>query len=169
MESDEESQGLTPRARVLSGAISDRIKAQNDADRQARNARRWTAERDPAEYEAQKDRQRREYQARVGAVRSYEKITATSTEEHAEQAKARDADRQRGKYAAMSPDQRRAKSDGIADKAWLTRHRKNGMAEGELMAALAVRVQERDVKRAEEARAEAEEQALRDDPRNIFG
>ncbi|WP_283178183.1 hypothetical protein [Gemmobacter sp. 24YEA27] len=105
----------------------------------------------------------------MGAVRSYEKIAATSAEEHAEQAKARDADRQRGKYAAMSPDQRRAKSDGIADKAWLTRHRNNGMAEGELMAALAVRVQERDVKRAEKARAQAEEQALRDDPRNIFG
>lgn len=170
MESDEKSQGLTPQARALAEAISDRIKAQNDTDRQARNARRWKAERDPAEYEAQKERQRRQYQPRGGeAVRPYAKIIAGTAKEHDKLAKARDADRQRGKYASLSPADRQAKSDKIADEAWLARRRKKGMPEDALIAALAVHIQNRTAKRIAQSQAEAEELALRDDPRNILG
>lgn len=169
MESDEESQGLTAQARALAKAISDRIKAQNEADRSARNARRWKAERDPAEYEAQKERQRRQYQPRGEAVRPYAKIIAGTAEEHDDLAKARDADRQRGKYASLSPADRQAKSDRIADEAWLARRRNNGMSEEALAAAFAVRVQDRAAKRVAQSQAEADELALRNDPRNIFG
>lgn len=170
MESDEESQGLTPRARALADGISDRIKAQNEADRQARNARRWKAERDPAEYEAQKERQRRQYQPRGGdTARPYAKIIAGTAEERNDLAKARDAVRQRGKYASMSQDERQAKSDRIADEAWQARRREKGMSEDALIAALAVRIQDRAAKRIAQLQAEAEELALRDDPRNILG
>lgn len=138
--------------------------------RQARNARRWKSERSQAEYEAQKERQRRQYKPRSGgAVRSYEKIEAATKEEHDQLAKARDAERQRGKYASMSLADRQAESDRKADRAWLARRRAKGMAEDVLMAAFAAHVEDRQAKRTAQAQDQAEEAAMRDDPRNIFG
>jgi hypothetical protein len=161
MESGEESQ-VRARRRELAQAASARIKSENEADRAARNARRWKAERNPAEYEAQKERQRREYQPLGGGpVRPYVKITASTKTERAELAKARDAERHRGKYAVMPPEERQSVSDRKADRLWLERRRAKGVAEDILVAALAVRVQQREALRAAKAVDDADEAAMK--------
>lgn len=151
--------------RALMQATSDRIKAENEQMREARNARRWKAERDPLEYEAQKERQRREYQPRGGGpVRSYEKLTGATKAEREDEAKARHAEREAKRYAALTPDEKQAKSDRIADDAWIARRRDKGIPEEIIQAGLIVRLQEREVKRAMKAQEEAEEAAWRNLP-----
>lgn len=164
MENDQKAQARAAR-RALYEATSARIKAQNEADREARNARRWKTERDPLEYEAQKERQRQQYiPANGAAVRSYKKIEAATEAEHSEQAKARDAERQKKKYAGMTAAQKQAKSDEIADRAWMDRRREKCIPEAVIQAGLVVRMQEREAKRAAKAQVADDEAAMRADP-----
>lgn len=159
MESEEKAQEKSPR-RALFEATSARIKAQNEADREARNAQRWKAERDPLEYEAQKERQRQQYIPKNGsAVRSYRKIVATNEADREEQAKVRDAERQKQRYAGMTDAEKKAKSDEVADRAWMERRRDKGIPEEVIRAGLITRMQERDAKRAAKAEADAAEAA----------
>lgn len=164
MESEEKTQARIARVAMRNTIIS-KIAADNARDREARNARRWKAERDPLEYEAQKQRQRREYQPRDGdAVRSYEKITAATEADHESEVKARHAKREAKRYAGMTAEQKQAKSDEAADRAWQDRRREKDIPEELIQAGLIIRIQERAAKRNVKAQAEAEQAAMRDDP-----
>lgn len=163
MESAEESQVPAWRSPQVQ-AVLDGIKAANERACEARNAARWKAERDPVAYEAQKARQRDQYQPRDGvAVRSYEKITAPTKADREAEAAARHAQREAKRYAGMTPAEKQAKSDQIADKAWLARKRERGIPEDIIQASFIARLQEREAARAAKARvdqAEAEMRAL---------
>jgi hypothetical protein len=151
--------------RAIIQRFLDDTKARNEAERATRNARRWKEERDPVEYEQQKKKQRGEYAHKIGGpVRSYEKIPATSKAEHKELAKKRDAERQKGRYANLTPAERQAKSDAAAEKAWIERRRNKGVPEDAIQAALIIYLQERYAKRAAKAQASEEEAAMRESP-----
>ncbi|MFA7433929.1 MAG: hypothetical protein WCZ72_09465 [Gemmobacter sp.] len=160
-EIDEEMQAR----RAVREAIQRKIAADNEREREARNARRWKVERDPAEYERQKERQRQQYIPKHGGpVRPYEKIVATTKAEREEQAKARHAEREKNRYASMTPAERQAKSDRVADEAWAARRRDKGVPEDIIQAGLAIRIQEREAKRAVQAQVETAEEAMRNLP-----
>ncbi|MBW7056984.1 hypothetical protein KY389_09795 [Paracoccus bogoriensis] len=164
MESQDETQtrGLSETRKKLIRDYLQKIEADNARQRDERNARRWKAERDPEEYERQKAKQRHQYaDAQGGSVRSYSKIEATTRTEHAEKAKARDAARQKARYHAMTPAERQAKSDQIADKRFVERRREKGIPEDLIQAALAVRIREREAERAAKAQQETDEAAMR--------
>lgn len=151
--------------RALMQATSDRIKAENEQKREARNARRWKAERNPLDYEAQKERQRSQYQPKNGiSARSYKKLTGATKAEREDEAKARHAEREAERYAGMSPDEKQAKSDETADRAWMKRRRDKGIPEEVIQAEFIVHMQEREAKRAMKAQEEAEEAAWRNLP-----
>ena len=160
MEPEEEKKprGLSEARRKLIREVRAKIEADNARLRPERNARRWKSERDPEEYERQKERQRQEYaEARGGSVRPYSRIEASTRTEHKEKALARDADRQKRRYGDMSPAERQAKSDRVADAAWIARREKQGMSEEEIRTALAARIVERDAKRAASAQRDPDE------------
>lgn len=164
MESEEKPQGKSARRAMIEATIA-KIKADNERERAARNARRWKAERDPVEYAAQKDRQRRQYQDRKdGPVRPYAKIIASTKDEHHDQAQARDAERKAKGRAAMSPAERQADTDRKADRQWVDRRREKGISEEVIQAGLIARIQERDARRAVEAQAEADDAAMKEGP-----
>lgn len=164
MESEEKTQARIARV-AMRNAIISKIAADNARDREARNARRWKVERDPLEYEAQKERQRREYQPRDGvAVRSYEKITAATEADHENEAKARQAKREAKRYAGMTPAQKQAKSDATAEKNWQDRRREKGVPEELIQAGLIIYIQEREAKRAAKALIDAAEAEMRANP-----
>lgn len=164
MESEEESQDRAKR-RAVRNAIIAKVEADNAEARAKRNARRWKTERDPLDYEAQKDRQRRQYEAEKGEpVRSYEKIIAGSKEEHGEIAKARDAQRKARNRAALSQEERQANTDKKADHRWVERRRAKGIPEDVIQAGLIARLQEREATRAAWAQAEADEGDLIENP-----
>ena len=165
MESDKESQAPAWRSSQVQTALAC-IKAANERDRAARNARRWNAERDPLDYAAQKERQRSQYQPRDGvAVRSYVKIAAATEADHASEAKARQAKREAKRYAGMTPAQKQAKSDATAEKNWQDRRREKGVPEELIQAGLIIYIQEREAKRAAKALADAAEAEMRADPK----
>lgn len=141
-----------------------KLDVENAGLRAERSARRYKAERDPAEYEAQKERQRRQYQAQKGGpVRSYEKIVAGTREERAILAKDRDTARKGRSRAAMSPQERQADTDRKADRQWESRRRAKGVPEAEIQAELIIHVQDRAAERADikkEAEAEDRMKAL---------
>lgn len=167
MESEEESQVSFDRRAVIEATIA-KIKADNERERAARNARRYKAERDPVEYEAQKVRQRSEYQAgKDRPVRSYEKIIASTAEELQQITRARNAAQKAKGRAAMTPSERQADNDTKVERRWVERRRAKGIPEEVIQAAFIVYIQERDARRAMEAQAEAEDAAMKADP--MFG
>lgn len=170
MEPEEEKpRGMPEHLRSLVRKTKAKIEADNARLREERNARRWKSERDPEEYERQKERQRKEYaEAQDGSVRPYAKIEATTVSDHKEKARKRDADRQRKRYDNMSPPERRAKSDSIADKRWMDRCRKKGMSEDEIQAALTARIIERDAKRASSAQLDEDEEMKKNPVYGMF-
>lgn len=128
------------------------IKAENERLRKERNSRRWRAERTPAEYQAQKERQRKEYAAGVLAeegreVRAYEKIGGRTKVEHRENARARHAEQEKQRYNGLSEEERQRINDVKADKQFVDRLRKKGMPEADIAERLAHRIAEREAKR----------------------
>lgn len=149
-------------------AFSAKIKADNEKERDARNSRRWKAERDPAEYAAQKDRQREQYAlGKSGTVRSYEKIKAATVTERDEIRKGRDASRKKDRYANQSPEERQAESDKKAERQFVKRRREKNMAEDLIQAELVAYIHAREAKRAKAKAELAEEDMMRENP--IFG
>ena len=161
MESEEESQPRNVRRTLIKAFIA-KVEADNAEARATRNARRWKTERDPIDYEAQKDRQRRQYQTEKGEpVRSYDKIIAGTKEERGEVAKARDAERKGRTRAAMSPEERQADSDRKADRQWVERRRAKGVPEEVIQAELIIRLQDRATDRLEKAQAADDEARMK--------
>jgi hypothetical protein len=156
---DDETSSRTSTWRSAAQSIVDRIKADNERVRSERNARRWKAERDPVEYERQKERQRQNYADGFGRscdlaeqpVRSYQKIPAVTKEEHLEQAKSRDAARQKARYDSLTPAERQAESDAKADRRFVKLRLSKGIPEDEIKAQLVARIAEREVARAAKA------------------
>ncbi|NYS26399.1 hypothetical protein HUK65_15540 [Rhodobacteraceae bacterium 2376] len=148
-EEPKKSHGLSETMRNLIREYLAKLEADNERKCAERNALRWKSQRDPEDYERQKERQRQEYaEAQGGSVRPYSKIEASSVSEHKEKALARDADRQKRRYEDMSPADRQAKSDRAADEAWIARRQKRGMSDEEINSALAARIVERNARRA---------------------
>lgn len=115
--------------------------------------------------EAQKDRQRRQYRdAKDGPVRSYEKIIASTEEEHRQITKARNAAQKAKGRAAMTPSERQADNDEKVERRWVERRRAKGIPEEVIQAAFIVYIQERDARRAMEAQAKADDAAMKDGP-----
>lgn len=153
LETEKEARARAAR-RALRNAINAKIKADNAKAREERNARRNKAERDPLEYAAQKKRQRENYAAEQGgSVRPYEKIVAQTKVDHEEQIKVRHAKREAKRYADMTPEQRQAKSDAIADEAWQERRRAKGIPEELIQAQLIAHRDKRAIKRAAKSHA----------------
>ena len=150
---EQKPRGMPEYLRKVVRDIKAKIEADNALLRDERNARRWKSERDPEEYALQKELQRQEYaEAKGGSVRPYTKIEATTVAEHQEKARKRDAERQKERYNNMSPAERQAKSDSIANKRFMNRCREKGMSEDEIQIALNARIVEREAKRAATAK-----------------
>ena len=157
-EEEQKPRGMPEYLRNLVRETKAKIEADNARLCEERNARRWKSERDPEEYALQKERQRQEYaEAQGGSVRPYAKIEATTVIEHKEKARKRDADRQKERYNNMSPSERQAKSDRIANKRLIDRCRKKGMSEDEIQAALNAKIIEREDTRAASAQQDKDE------------
>lgn len=123
---------------------SAQIAADNEAAKAERNARRWREQRDPIEYEKQKEKQREEYANLIAAeegreVRAYTKVPGKTRAEHAENAKARHAEKQRARWGNVT----QAEKDAKADKVWLGRMRKKGWTDEQLAQGLAKRATDR--------------------------
>ncbi|SFI83987.1 hypothetical protein [Celeribacter neptunius] len=152
---------LKPQQRDLIRNTRAKIKQENADLHSARNARRWKAERDPQEYEAQKQRQRAEYAAENGGVvRSYEKIEGKTRDEHDENAKKRHAEKEQKRYGNLSPEEKQAKSDQSSDNRFRREKKKAGWSEERIQAALVIKQEARQKKREAKAQADAEQAAL---------
>ncbi|MCA1777727.1 MAG: hypothetical protein LC676_19605 [Loktanella sp.] len=115
-----------------------KIKAENEAKRRERNARRWREQRDPVEYDRQKAKQRGDYAAQIAAdegrnVRAYTPVPGKTRAEHDKNAKARDAERKRA--SRKNADQ--AAKDREADRKWERRKRGAGWTDEQIIEGLA--------------------------------
>lgn len=124
----------------LTKDFRERVAAENDAKRKARNSRRWKAERDLEEYEKQKARQRAEYSLdKGGNVRAYEAVPGDTKAERQANRLARDAARKKAKR--QQADQKTKDRD--ADRKFALRKRNEGWDESSIAQAIERRIADR--------------------------
>ena len=120
------------------------IEADNLRLKDERNARRWKAERDPKEYEAQKAAQREAYRNKIShekgrEVRAYNSVGGKTHDEHDANARKRDAERKKALRNNASQDEK----DQEADRVWTRRQVKAGKIPAQIEAGLAKRLIDR--------------------------
>lgn len=120
------------------------IAADNEAAKAERSAHRWREQRDPVEYDKQKEKQREQYANQIAAeegreVRAYVKVPGKTRAEHAENAKVRHAEKERARWGNVT----QAKKDEKADKVWSGRKRKKGWTDEQIAQGLAKRANDR--------------------------
>lgn len=153
--------GLHPRLLDHVRDTRAKIEKENAEARDARNAKRWKAERDPIEYEAQKAKQRADYAAeKGGVVRPYEKIEGKARDEHDENAKKRHAAKEQKRYAKLSAVAKQAKSDQSSDNRFKRKKKKAGWSDERIQAELVIVQEKRQKRREAKMKADAEQAAL---------
>ncbi len=130
--------GLSEALRELVEAKREAIVADNLAKKEERNDRRRAARRASPEYQLELKEAREAYADKIAAeesreVRGYQKVPGKTAEERAENAKAREADRERERRA--SADQ--ATKDRQADKKYVKRKRAAGWTDEQIEEGLA--------------------------------
>ena len=139
-----ERNALPVRLMQLMHDKAEQIKADNKRLKNQRNARRWKAERDPAEYERQKAAQREAYRHRISSeedreIRAYQPVDGKTRQEREANARQRDAERKKAERAGFSQDEK----DREADRKWARRQVNAGKTAEEIETGLAKRVTDR--------------------------
>ncbi|KRS11032.1 hypothetical protein XM53_18305 [Roseovarius atlanticus] len=131
--------GLSKRLRELVKTKIKAIEADNLAKKEERNDRRRAARRASLEYQLELKEAREAYANKIAAeegreVRGYEKVPGKTAEERAENAKAREADRERERRA--NADQ--ATKERQADKKYVKRKKAAGWSDEQIEEGLAL-------------------------------
>jgi|GEM_PF-5551414 len=147
------------------------IREENRQRAAERDARRRYHERtvDPVALEAERARKRDAYRAMIRdterrEVGRYERIEATSREEHERIMRERNAAVVRNRRAAETETERLARKDQDADAKWEKRRIEEGWSSDQIKAALIVRIEARNAKRAEAEKVEAEHEEMKKGP-----
>ncbi|MEQ8400513.1 MAG: hypothetical protein RIE24_03625 [Silicimonas sp.] len=135
--STNKNSSVSPNLLATVKAAKAAIKADNESAKAERNARRWKTERDPAEYEQQKENQREQYAAAVLAdqgreVRAYHKIDAKTKAEREKIVQERAAKRMQRNRMKASQDTK----DREADRKFRKRKEAAGWTAEEIAAGL---------------------------------
>jgi hypothetical protein len=163
-ENTQEKRAMNPHQRAMIKEFQAKVKMENAELCAERSARRYKAERDPVEYEAQKVKQRAEYAAQAKAegreVRSYEKIKAQTKVEKKTKVKTRHAEKEKERHAKLSPEEKQAISDRSGENRFKRQKSKAGWSEAEIQAGLVIFIEKREAKRKAANKAAAEKAAL---------